>query len=94
MRAGYNSAFPRRELRPSCTNFPSPLGRAATAYPDALLRDYFKLPELEIYETAWDTVLEKYMPVDLASPLFGYRLLLDTIEIQVVPATQWFFNEQ
>ena len=34
------------------------------------------------------------MPVDLASPLFGYRLLLDTIEIQVVPATQWFFNEQ
>ena len=35
-------------------------GRAATAYPDALLRDYFKLPELEINETAWDTVLEKY----------------------------------
>jgi hypothetical protein len=38
-------------------------GRAATAYPDALLRDYFKLfnlPDLEINETAWDTVLEKY----------------------------------
>ncbi|WP_291688494.1 hypothetical protein [Bradyrhizobium sp.] len=35
-------------------------GRAATAYPDDLLRDYFKLPELEIDETAWDTVLEKY----------------------------------
>jgi hypothetical protein len=35
-------------------------GRAATAYPDALLRDYFKLAELEIDETAWDTVLEKY----------------------------------
>jgi putative effector of murein hydrolase LrgA (UPF0299 family) len=35
-------------------------GRAATAYPDALLRDYLKLPELEIDETAWDTVLEKY----------------------------------
>ena len=38
-------------------------GRAATAYPDALLRDYFKLfnlPELAINETAWDTVLEKY----------------------------------
>jgi hypothetical protein len=35
-------------------------GRAATAYPDALLRDYFKLPELEINETAWDTVLDKY----------------------------------
>ena len=32
----------------------------ATAYPDALLRDYFKLSELEINETAWDTVLEKY----------------------------------
>jgi hypothetical protein len=35
-------------------------GRAATAYPDALLRDYFKLGQLEINETAWDTVLEKY----------------------------------
>jgi len=35
-------------------------GRAATAYPDDLLRDYFKLLELEIDETAWDTVLEKY----------------------------------
>jgi len=38
-------------------------GRAATAYPDGLLRDYFKLfnlPELEINETAWDTLLEKY----------------------------------
>ena len=35
-------------------------GRAATAYPDDLLRDYFKLAELEVSETAWDTVLEKY----------------------------------
>ena len=39
-------------------------GRAATAYPDALLRDYFSLAEFqtgrEINETAWDTVLEKY----------------------------------
>jgi hypothetical protein len=35
-------------------------GRGATAYPDALLRDYFKLAEWEIDETAWDTVLEKY----------------------------------
>jgi hypothetical protein len=35
-------------------------GRAATAYPDDLLRDYFKLPEWEIDETAWDAVLEKY----------------------------------
>ena len=32
----------------------------ATAYPDALLRDYFKLVEWEIDETDWDTVLEKY----------------------------------
>jgi hypothetical protein len=35
-------------------------GRAATAYPDALLHDYFNLVELEINETTWDTVLEKY----------------------------------
>jgi hypothetical protein len=35
-------------------------GRAATAYPDDLLRDYFKLVKSEIDETAWDTVLEKY----------------------------------
>jgi hypothetical protein len=35
-------------------------GRAASAYPDPLLRDYFKLAEVEIDETAWDTVLEKY----------------------------------
>jgi hypothetical protein len=35
-------------------------GRSATAYPDALLRDYFKLLGSEIDETAWDAVLEKY----------------------------------
>jgi hypothetical protein len=35
-------------------------GRGATSYPDALLRDYFKLTVWEIDETAWDTVLEKY----------------------------------
>jgi hypothetical protein len=35
-------------------------GRAATAYPDDLLRDYFKLVEPVMSETAWDTVLEKY----------------------------------
>jgi len=35
-------------------------GRAATAYPDDLLRDYFKLVEREIDEAAWDAVLEKY----------------------------------
>ena len=35
-------------------------GRAATAYPDALLRDYFTIGQSEINEVAWDTVLEKY----------------------------------
>jgi len=35
-------------------------GRAATAYPDELLRDYFKLVHWDIDETAWDEVLEKY----------------------------------
>lgn len=35
-------------------------GRAATAYPDGLLRDYFKLVRWEIDESAWDEVLEKY----------------------------------
>jgi hypothetical protein len=35
-------------------------GRAATAYPDGLLHDYFKLVESKVDETAWDTVLEKY----------------------------------
>jgi hypothetical protein len=36
-------------------------GRGATAYPDDLLRDYFKLvAERGLDETAWDTVLAKY----------------------------------
>ncbi len=35
-------------------------GRAATAYPDDLLRDYFSLVHQEIDERAWDSVLEKY----------------------------------
>jgi hypothetical protein len=38
-------------------------GRAATAYPDDLLRDYFTLlhpPALTIDEAAWDAVLAKY----------------------------------
>lgn len=35
-------------------------GRAATVYPDPLLRDYFKLPEWTIDEAAWDSVIEKY----------------------------------
>jgi hypothetical protein len=35
-------------------------GRAATAYPDSLLHDYFKLVDAEPDEAAWDSVLEKY----------------------------------
>jgi hypothetical protein len=35
-------------------------GRAATAYPDQLLHDYFTLVRWNIDETAWSTVLEKY----------------------------------
>jgi hypothetical protein len=35
-------------------------GRAATAYPDDLLRDYFKLVSWEVNEAAWDMVLDKY----------------------------------
>lgn len=35
-------------------------GRAATAYPDELLRDYFTLVREEVDEAAWDTILEKY----------------------------------
>jgi hypothetical protein len=35
-------------------------GRAATAYPDDLLHDYFKLIKLDVNEATWDTVLEKY----------------------------------
>jgi hypothetical protein len=35
-------------------------GRASTAYPDVLLREYFKLVQSEFDETAWDAVLEKY----------------------------------
>jgi hypothetical protein len=35
-------------------------GRGATAYPDELLRDYFKLVEWEINQADWDMVLEKY----------------------------------
>jgi hypothetical protein len=35
-------------------------GRAATAYPDELLRDYFKLVDWEIDEAAWDAALAKY----------------------------------
>lgn len=35
-------------------------GRAATAYPDSVLRDYFPLVAWDIDERAWDGVIEKY----------------------------------
>jgi hypothetical protein len=35
-------------------------GRAATAYPDDLLRDYFSLVHWDVDESAWDAVLKKY----------------------------------
>ena len=35
-------------------------GRAATAYPDDVLRDYFKLIDWQVDEAAWDRVLAKY----------------------------------
>ena len=35
-------------------------GRAATAYPDDLLRDYFALVDWKIDEAAWDKVISKY----------------------------------
>jgi len=35
-------------------------GRAATAYPEDLLRDYFKLGREEVNEADWDSVLAKY----------------------------------
>ena len=35
-------------------------GRASTAYPDGMLRDYFKLTEWKVDEAAWDAVLRKY----------------------------------
>ena len=35
-------------------------GRGATAYPDDLLHDYFRLVSEDIDETVWDTMLRKY----------------------------------
>ncbi|HEX3938342.1 MAG TPA: hypothetical protein VHX43_12640 [Xanthobacteraceae bacterium] len=35
-------------------------GRAATAYPDDLLHDYFKLAHIKVDPAAWDAVLKKY----------------------------------
>jgi hypothetical protein len=35
-------------------------GRASTAYPDDLLRDYFKLGQQDVHEADWDAVLAKY----------------------------------
>ena len=49
-------------------------GRAATAYPDELLRDYFRLVHWEIDERAWDEVLEKYH-IDAVLWLKGHEQL-------------------
>ena len=35
-------------------------GRASTAYPDALLKDYFKLGQEQVNQADWDAVLAKY----------------------------------
>jgi hypothetical protein len=49
-------------------------GRAATAYPDELLRDYLKLVRWEIDETAWDNVISKYK-VDAVLWIRGHEQL-------------------
>jgi hypothetical protein len=35
-------------------------GRSSTAYPESLLRDYFKLGRSEVIASDWDAVLAKY----------------------------------
>ncbi len=52
---GGNLIFGARESVPVFVD-----GRAATAYPDDLLRDYFKLARWEVDEAVWDEILEKY----------------------------------
>ena len=49
-------------------------GRAATAFPDELLRDYFRLVHWEIDERTWDEVLEKYH-IDAVLWLKGHEQL-------------------
>jgi hypothetical protein len=49
-------------------------GRAATAYPDELLRDYLKLVQWEIDEAAWDNVISKYK-VDAVLWIRGHEQL-------------------
>jgi hypothetical protein len=49
-------------------------GRAATAYPDELLRDYLKLVRWEIDEAAWDNVISKYK-VDTVLWIRGHEQL-------------------
>ncbi|MBR1089390.1 hypothetical protein JQ621_18160 [Bradyrhizobium manausense] len=49
-------------------------GRAATAYPDELLRDYFRLVHWEVDESTWDDVLEKYH-IDAVLWLKGHEQL-------------------
>nr|WP_280704695.1 hypothetical protein [Bradyrhizobium sp. BR13661] len=49
-------------------------GRAATAYPDELLRDYFSLVHWDVDERTWDDVLEKYH-IDAVLWLKGHEQL-------------------
>ena len=49
-------------------------GRAATAYPDELLQDYFRLVHWEIDERTWDDVLAKYH-IDAVLWLKGHEQL-------------------
>jgi hypothetical protein len=49
-------------------------GRAATAYPDELLHDYFKLVHWEVDERSWDDVLQKY-DIDAVLWLTGHEQL-------------------
>jgi hypothetical protein len=51
-------------------------GRAATAYPDDLLHDYFSLVEREIDEAAWDRVIAKYR-IDTILWVKAYQPLRD-----------------
>jgi len=49
-------------------------GRAATAYPDDLLQDYFKLGREEVNDAEWDAVLAKYR-IDTVLWLKGHDAL-------------------
>lgn len=49
-------------------------GRAATAYPESLLRDYFKLGRPEVKASDWDMVLQKYQ-IDTVLWVKGHNAL-------------------